>query len=69
MVIIHAFINIFFESAPHDYLAQCNSMKLVANVHKLCYEACMETKMNYCIWLSIVAMHYDDHVHHMHYFY
>ena len=44
-------------------------MKLVANMHKLCYEACIEKQLcDYCAWLLIVGMHYDDHVYHMHYF-
>ena len=41
MVIIRAFIEMLLESAQHDYLAYCNSRKLVANMHKLCYEACI----------------------------
>ena len=41
MVIICAFINMFFESAQHNYF---NTMKLVANMHKLCYEVCVETQ-------------------------
>lgn len=45
-------------------------MKLVANMHKLYYEACIEKQKlcDYCAWLLIVGMHYDDHVYHMHYF-
>ena len=39
-------------------------MKLVANMHKLCYEACIE-KCDYCAWLSIVGMHYNGHVYHI----
>ena len=39
-------------------------MKLVANMHKLCCETCIETKWcNHCSWLLIVGMNYDDHVH------
>ena len=41
-------------------------MKLVANIHKLCYEACIE-KCDYCAWLSIVGMHYDGHMYHISY--